>query len=80
MTMQHSFLKISIMLCCFYAFNVFSQDTFSWQEHEYNSHFIDYNHDGVADLLLQSLDEIEPSLFRWLIFFRLSNLLAAGSN
>ncbi len=50
------------LLFVIYSNISFSQDLFTWQEKQYQHHFIDYNGDGLHDLLLQPLTENQQAL------------------
>ena len=60
--MRHTCIKLYTLFLCIISLNICAEENFTWQEKDYQHHFIDFNHDGIADLLLQSLTENEPSL------------------
>ena len=51
-----------ILLFAIYSNISFSQELFTWQEQDYQHHFIDYNGDGLSDLLLQPITENQQAL------------------
>lgn len=62
MNMQLLFFKSITLILCLFSITAYTQDNFTWQNKQYQSHLIDFNGDGLKDLLLQSLNEETPSL------------------